>query len=464
MKRTFDVVVVGGGLSGLAAATYLGRAGLAVAVVEKASELGGRARTTVESGYSLNLGAHAVYRNSHAFSVLKELEVPLTGSIPSGSGAVAITKDGTHAMPVGLVSMLTTGLLSFAGKLELSRVLASLGGIDPAPLAGERASDWIERTVKTEGARGMLRALARVATYTGDLEGLSAGAAVSQMQLALKHNVLYLDHGWQTMVEALRDRASAAGAVIFTGDGVKQVEPARDGGAVRVELAEGRAFEASAVLLAVGPRAAASLVPSSASLSAIAERARPVKAATLDVALSSLPVARTRFALGTDRALYFSVHSAVARLAPEGGAVVHAMMYDPRGEAHAVERELEDMLDRVQPGWRERVVHRRFLPSMVAANDLVAAARGGYAGRPGVVVGDAAGVFVAGDWVGDDGMLLDAALASARGACTAIQARVRSTGERRARSAAGATSANGAAGGVGAAAGAGAARGRSVQP
>jgi hypothetical protein len=35
------------------------------------------------------------------------------------------------------------------------------------------------------------------------------------------------------------------------------------------------------------------------------------------------------------------------------------------------------------------------------------------AGRPGPRVPDAPGAFVVGDWVGDEGMLLDAALASA---------------------------------------------------
>ena len=40
----------------------------------------------------------------------------------------------------------------------------------------------------------------------------------------------------------------------------------------------------------------------------------------LDVALSSLPDKDALFALGVDRPLYFSVHSAYAKLAPNGGA------------------------------------------------------------------------------------------------------------------------------------------------
>jgi hypothetical protein len=50
----------------------------------------------------------------------------------------------------------------------------------------------------------------------------------------------------------------------------------------------------------------------------------------------------------------------------------------------------------------------------------VTASGGGLAGRPGPRVPDAPGVFVVGDWVGGDGMLLDASLASAEGAAAEL--------------------------------------------
>ena len=74
-------------------------------------------------------------------------------------------------------------------------------------------------------------------------------------------------------------------------------------------------------------------------------------------------------------------------------------------------------LDEMQPGWRERVVHRRFLPSMTVSNALV---RPGVA-RPAAVT-PVKGLYLAGDWVGDEGILSDAALASARTAARAILA------------------------------------------
>jgi len=177
------------------------------------------------------------------------------------------------------------------------------------------------------------------------------------------------------------------------------------------------------------------MAPEVEALAELAARTVPVKVATLDVALARLPRPRTTFGLGTDRPTYVSVHSAVARLAPEGGAVVHAMLYEPSGDARADERELEGALEQVQPGWREHVLERRFLPAIVAANDVVDAARGGLAGRPDVAVAGVEGVFVAGDWVGSEGMLLDAGLASAKRAaaeCAAAlgSARARAEGGR----------------------------------
>ncbi|HEU4406841.1 MAG TPA: FAD-dependent oxidoreductase [Polyangiaceae bacterium] len=425
MERAFDVVVVGGGLAGLAAAAYLGRAGLRPIVIEKARELGGRGRTTVQAGFSLNLGAHALYRKGPAWGVLEELGVAVRGGVPKASGALALAEGRAHALPGGLVSLLTTGLLPLAGKLELSRLLATLPGLDAAALAGVPTAAWVDGALKTPAARAFVRAFVRVSTYAADLERLSAGAAVAQLQHAIKHNVLYLDGGWQTLVDGLRDRAAEAGAVIAPGGGAARLE-ARGPGEVRVRLHDGRAISARAAVLAVGPQAAAALAPALPALAAFAGRARPVKIAALDLGLSKLPRPRVAFGLGTTRPTYVSVHSAVARLAPEGAAAVHAMLYEPSGDARADERELEGALDLVQPGWREHVAYRRFLPAMVAANDLVEASRGGYAGRPGVAVPGATGVFVAGDWVGPTGMLLDASLASARRAaseCAALLAR-----------------------------------------
>jgi hypothetical protein len=91
---------------------------------------------------------------------------------------------------------------------------------------------------------------------------------------------------------------------------------------------------------------------------------------------------RARFALGIDAPLYLSVHSAMTRLAPAEMATVQVAKYLPAGgetDPHEDERELEALLDIVQPGWREVVVTRRYLPRLVVTNAPVTAAMGGCA-------------------------------------------------------------------------------------
>ena len=156
-----------------------------------------------------------------------------------------------------------------------------------------------------------------------------------------------------------------------------------------------------------------------------ADKAIPVKAACLDVALSRLPRPKATFALGIDRPLYLSVHSAAARLAPESCGLIQVAKYLPPDETdskESVERELEGLLDLVQNGWRDAVVYRRFLPDMIVMNAMPLARRDGTRGRPKSRVADVRGLFVVGDWVGNEGLLVDASLASAKEAAESIAA------------------------------------------
>jgi len=265
-------------------------------------------------------------------------------------------------------------------------------------------------------------ALVRVATYSNDPERLSAATAIAQVQAALGGGVLYLDGGWQTLVDGLRAAAATAGVRIVTSTRAASME--REGAGWRVQLADRSAIDATTVVVAAGPDTAAALLSGAvrSTVEGWAAAAIPVKAACLDLALSRLPQPRATFALGIDRPLYLSVHSAFAALGPQGNAVIHVAKYLGRAESDpkADERELETLLDLVQPGWREVVVQRRFLPDMLVAHALPTAASGGTAGRPGPAVPGADDLYVVGDWVGTEGLLADASLASAKRAASLI--------------------------------------------
>ena len=78
---------------------------------------------------------------------------------------------------------------------------------------------------------------------------------------------------------------------------------------------------------------------------------------------------------------------------------------------------------------------------MTVSHALPLAAQGGLAGRPGPAVPGIRSLYVAGDWVGPEGLLSDASLASAHRAADLILAgspNERDTGARERRALAGA--------------------------
>ena len=83
---------------------------------------------------------------------------------------------------------------------------------------------------------------------------MSAGAAIQQLKLALAGNVWYLDGGWQTLVDGLRDQGAKYGAEFRTGAAVRAVD--RGDGAVVVHLASGEILRGRAAVLAVEPTTA----------------------------------------------------------------------------------------------------------------------------------------------------------------------------------------------------------------
>jgi len=95
------------------------------------------------------------------------------------------------------------------------------------------------------------------------------------------------------------------------------------------------------------------------------------------------------------------------------GAILGTSLFSLRDKAGYIRvfkvTELEAVADLVMPGWRAEVVSRQALRGMVVANALPRWDRP----RAAVRVADAPGLFVAGDWVGEHGMLGDAAAASA---------------------------------------------------
>ncbi len=235
------VIIVGGGLSGLSAAAILARAGHAVTLFEKANSPGGRARTKQHGAFSFNLGAHALYLDGLGEKLLRELNVPYSGSLPALEKFLAVEAGELHVLPSG-ASLSRTTLLSAGAKEELARFYSNLKDVKLADLQGVSLQEWLERRVQHPQVRQFILALARLITYVNAPEIVAANLIVPLLNAQVR--VCYVDGGWQTLVDGLRQVAQQAGAKMVTHARVAAIEVAEEGHAVR--LADGMLHPASA--------------------------------------------------------------------------------------------------------------------------------------------------------------------------------------------------------------------------
>ena len=412
-----DVAVVGGGIAGLTAAAYLSRAGANVTVFEKAYQLGGRAATREADGFLFNRGGHALYTGGAASGAFEELGVSYDQGTPKDTFVLSGGK--ISAFPADPLGLLRTDLLNAGDKLALFRFFVEVGRANPHALADTSVREWIDLKVRRPQLRRLMTAVARTFAYTTALDVVSAEMFVEKLQRSLKHPVHYVDGGWRVLVDGLRVAAERSGARIVGDAHVEGVESF--GGRARgVRLRGGGTVQASAVVVATGPRDAARLVDGGGhhALLRVVDGLVSAPIACLDVALERLPVPGRPVVQDLDGPRFASAQSVYTpRVAPGGGALVITFkQLDPRllGDPREEERDLEDLLDAAQPGWREVLVRRQYLPRIEAVGALPLAAEGGFAGRPDVAAPGIGGLYLAGDWVGPEGFLVDASVASAR--------------------------------------------------
>lgn len=401
---TVDIAVVGGGLSGLIAAATANRAGRR-AVVFESHKPGGRARVTEKDGFRFNMGGHAIYPAGETPRILAELGVGLPGASPP-LGRYRIRWEGTnHRFPTGPGSLLSTSVLGWRSKASLSVLLARLPRLRPADLEGKSVEDWLGDLGLARDSEAVLRALLRLSTYSIDFSDFGADAALMQLQRAVDSTAFYVHGGWQTMVDAL------SGKVDIRDHSRVECVRASDG-CVEVVTARGVVRARAAVVAAGTPDGARALLASKPDWGDVGPA---VTAACLDVAVRGVP--DPGYVLGADEPLFGTTQAPPAQQAPQGDAVVAVIRYGARS-ADEDRRDVESWLAHIGVA-QENVVHSRFLARMTVTGAQPRAVNGGLRGRPSVTSTDMDNVFIAGDWVGPDGLLVDAAAASARAAALA---------------------------------------------
>jgi glycine/D-amino acid oxidase-like deaminating enzyme len=421
-----QVVVIGGGIAGLCAGISAARAGVSVRLLD-AHPIGGRARTAEQHGYLLNVGPHALYLKGALAGMLTSW-----GAMPDGGNPLAKSAKGWLAgdfdvLPGDPVSLMRSDLLSASSKVRFAKLFASLPRLDPATLEGRSVSEWLSG--KPADLHAVVEAIIRLSTYTDLPDQFDAGAAVAQAKLGLA-GVIYLDGGWQSIVDSLRRALEALGGLVVESAPVTSLHD--DANGCVVGTVDGEWLGDSVVIACGGPAAMANVT--GLAVSGADRLGPPIEAACLDVGSTRAP--RHSIVLGIDRPMYASVHGPVARLAPAGRTLTTIMKYLRPGDVTSMaadnRAELEELRQALELD-ASVTEHDRFLGRLTVAHAVPTVDSGGMSGRPSVDAYSAAGHdrwLIAGDWVGDTGMLADASAASGAAAGMAAVRAVHVEGDR----------------------------------
>ena len=117
--KLFDVVVLGGGISGLTAAWCLKKAGASVRLIEAGRTVGGCTQTERRDGFLLEKGPfNVVVRDSTFEDLLDDLSsnVRVIVADRDANKRYLLRAGRLHAVPPNPVAMLTTPLLGFASR------------------------------------------------------------------------------------------------------------------------------------------------------------------------------------------------------------------------------------------------------------------------------------------------------------------------------------------------------------
>ncbi len=187
-----SVVVIGGGLSGLALAWHLREAGADVTLYEGGPRLGGTLQTTARNGFLLESGPNGFLDQEPTVRQLAArlgLEERIRPAAPEATQRFIYTRGQLRAVPTTPPAFLGSDLLPLSARLRVLGELFSSrhegGGDESLARFGRRHFGDVATTVLLDALQSGF--------YAGDVELLSAGATFPRLvELEREHRSLLL--------------------------------------------------------------------------------------------------------------------------------------------------------------------------------------------------------------------------------------------------------------------------------
>lgn len=260
--RRHDVVIIGGGISGLTAAWRLRKVGVDLCLIEARTRVGGYVRTDHRGGFLLEKGPFNVIVRDPAFEELLtdfSDEVTVVSASESARTRYIYRRGRLYKVPTNPIGLLTTGLLSAGAKARLIRGLllsrpATRGEDTIAQAATRRFGSEVVETLVSAAVSGILAgdihrlgfhacfpSLARVDADATSLLGYGLKSAWRSIRQAGRwrprwQGMVSIDGGLGALTGIIGRRL---GSAVCTGWHVQAITPGPDGFRVECQTSEG---------------------------------------------------------------------------------------------------------------------------------------------------------------------------------------------------------------------------------
>jgi len=238
MKKKYDIIIVGAGLSGLLCGAYLSKQGYKICILEKHKNIGGAIQTFNRRGITFDTGMHffgAVRRGQIQYELFKLFGFAEDLEIEEIEDFNAIVEDKKYTLPTGFHNYSKVLKKIFPNELQaielyLSKLKEVIGnitienikkGFDLNSNYTEGICDFVKSITKNKDLQDVL-------LFNNMLYGIDAGKASVYMHSVINGSFLQsagmFKNGTKPFLEVLKNRIENNGGEVLTSKELNKFE------------------------------------------------------------------------------------------------------------------------------------------------------------------------------------------------------------------------------------------------